>query len=72
MIYFPYVVATGVVPDCLATISERPEFATPLWAIVVLAVLFTFLQLYWGTLIIRQILKALGGDGGSDAAKKKV
>jgi hypothetical protein len=71
MIYFPYVVATGVVPDSLATIKEHPEFAGPLWAIVVLAVLFTFLQLYWGTLIIRQIVKALSGDGGLEIKKKK-
>ena len=72
VVYFPYVVVAGVLPDCLSSARDHPELHTPLYTIMVLAVLFTVLQLYWGTLVIKQIVKALSGGGsGGDTKTKK-
>jgi TLC domain len=68
VVYFPYVIVAGVLPDCLSSAKDHPELRAPLYTIMVLAVLFTLLQLYWGTLVIKQIVKAL--SGGSDGDKK--
>jgi TLC domain len=62
VIYFPYVVLSGVLPESLNSANIHPELTGPLYAIMILAVLFTLLQLYWGTLVIRQIVKALLGN----------
>ena len=74
MVLFPYVaIYVGVLPDCIKAIKERPEFTTPLTAIATFSVLFTCMQLYWGSLVVKQILKALrttGGGGGGDSGGK--
>ena len=69
VLYFPYVVVTGVLPESLSVAQERPEIATPVYTIMVMSLLFTVLQLYWGSLVIKQIVKALSG-GGDDKKKK--
>lgn len=70
VLYFPVLIFRNVVPDCWTLAHESPELATPLYVLLVLSILFTFLQLYWGSLIIRQIIKAVSG-GDSETKKKK-
>jgi len=72
-IYFPYVVVTQVLPEFYraTTDTDTPDTDAPaLWAIMMFSLLFTGLQMYWGSLVIKQIIKALGGDG-SDKTKKE-
>ena len=75
MICFPYVaIYVGVLPDCLKAIQqEKPQYTTPLLTIATFSILFTIMQLYWGSLVVKQIVKALttgggggGGGGGGD------
>ena len=65
MICFPYVaIYVGVLPDCLKAINEKPQYTTPLLTIATFSILFTIMQFYWGSLVVKQILKALTGGGG--------
>ena len=65
-VYFPYVMATTCVSDFWKAAmlpTEQERHGTPsgiFWGVIVLAVLFTMLQMYWGTLVVRQLLKAMG------------
>jgi hypothetical protein len=69
-IYFPYVALTQVLPDFLSASTKASQADAPaMWAIIFLSLLFTGLQMYWGSLVVRQVVKALGA-GGSKAAKK--
>jgi hypothetical protein len=62
-IYFPYVVFCWVIPDLLHVASlddtDRPPHTTPvkLYAIIASAVLFSCLQIHWGSLVLKQALK---------------
>ena len=66
--YFPYVVLTQVLPDfwkqANKTTKENSTMTagdtSALWAIMILSLLFSALQLYWGTMVVQQIVKALG------------
>ena len=67
-IYFPYVVLTQVLPDFWnqannKTIKQDSDMtardAPALWAIMILSLLFSILQLYWGTMVVQQIVKVL-------------
>ncbi|KAI2492411.1 TLC domain-containing protein [Fragilaria crotonensis] len=69
VLYFPYVMFTGVLPDCLSAANDHPEFVSPLYTVMLLGILFTMLQWYWGKLVIQQIIKALGGDAKTKKAK---
>lgn len=72
-IYFPYVVVTTVLPECwtaLRGLSPSP-ICLPIGLILVFALAFTALQLHWGTLVFRQIVKTLSGDGGDNVEKSK-
>jgi hypothetical protein len=70
-IYFPYVTLTQVIPDFIVASTKAPQADTPaIWTIIALSLLFTGLQLYWGSLVVKQVAKALGG-GGSKASSKK-
>ena len=69
VLYFPYVMFTGVLPDCLSAANDHPEFVSPLYTVMLLGILFTMLQWYWGKLVIQQIIKALGGDSKTKKAK---
>lgn len=61
-LYFPYVTVTGVIPDCL-TIRRLPMNQRegvpnlPLDIMMVFNTLFSLLQMYWGYLVVRQIVK---------------
>ena len=66
MIAFPYVSVMGVLRDVLHVTSlpldqrnNVPDL--PLYILAFLNVSFSCLQLYWGTLLIRQIIKLLQG-----------
>jgi hypothetical protein len=66
MIAFPYVSVMGVLRDVLNVTSlpldQRNHVPNlPLYIIAFLNVSFSCLQLYWGTLLIRQIIKLLQG-----------
>mmetsp|Transcript_14084 Transcript_14084/g.20583 ORF Transcript_14084/g.20583 Transcript_14084/m.20583 type:complete len:278 (-) Transcript_14084:363-1196(-) len=68
-ILFPYEVFTSCVPDIFYTISlpeEERDGATllSLYTVLTTSVSFTFLQMYWATLVARQIMKALAGKEG--------
>jgi hypothetical protein len=69
VLYFPYVIFTGVLPDSLSAANDHPEFVSQLYAVMLLGILFTMLQWYWGKLVIQQILKALSGDAKTKKAK---
>jgi len=68
MLAFPYISLTGAIPDFWQASKDRPEFALPCQAVVVVNILFIILQLYWGILIVKQISKAL--LGGKKEEKK--
>jgi hypothetical protein len=62
--YFPYVVLFHAAPDfwhALQTPDAQGKAA--LWFLLISSLAFTFLQLYWGRLVIRQGLKILRGGG---------
>jgi len=71
-VYVPYVVGALLLPDiaALLPVAEASQWWV-LTGIGVSASALTLLQLYWGTLIAKQVAKLLGGDGekvrGSDA-----
>jgi len=69
-IYFPYVVFTSVLPDLLfvASLPDDDRSGASVGKIYFLAMAalgFVFLQLYWGTLVAKQLIKAIFG-GSSD------
>ena len=66
MVAFPYISVMGVLRDVLHVTSLPLEQRNnvpnlPLYIIAFLNVAFSCLQLYWGTLLIRQIVKLLQG-----------
>ena len=66
MVAFPYISVMGVLRDVLHVTSLPLEHRNnvpnlPLYIIAFLNVAFSCLQLYWGTLLIRQIVKLLQG-----------
>jgi len=74
-IWFPFVSLLGVLPDAMVLHKaatereEADELPLGLYLLSGFNVLFSFLQLYWGGLIVRQILKVI--KGGSKKTKKK-
>jgi TLC domain len=63
-LYFPYVTFFGVLPDVLELraldVGERGNVSnTPFTVLAVINVLFSLLQMYWGNLLLRQVIKAL-------------
>jgi hypothetical protein len=72
MIAFPYVSVMGVLRDVLYVTSlpldQRNQVPNlPLYILAFLNVAFSCLQLYWGTLLIRQIIKLFQGPTKSKA-----
>mgnify|MGYP005724990255 CR=1 FL=1 len=68
-LYFPYVMAVGVVPDLLELLGAA-EPPVPKWVVTIFLVsagLLTALQLYWAKLLV----DAATGGGGSGAGTKK-
>ena len=66
MVAFPYISIVGVLRDALHVTSLPLEQRNnvpnlPLYIIAFLNVAFSCLQFYWGTLLIRQIIKLLKG-----------
>jgi len=55
-IYFPYVSITRVLPD-IKNVASNGTYTNALYGMGLLNVLFTVLQLYWGSLVIREIIK---------------
>lgn len=63
-ISFPYVSFVSVIPDIVQVASlpleeRRGVSAVPLYAMAILNLFFSCLQFYWGTLVLRQAIKAL-------------
>ena len=58
-VYFPYVIAVGVVPDLLELLQAPtpPVSRVSLTTILVSAILLTGLQLYWAKLLLEQALQ---------------
>jgi TLC domain len=77
-VLFPYVMVTTCLPDfwkasLLRTEEEKHGVSSmTLKVVFVLSLLFTLLQLHWGSLVARQIAKALGlmPSRKSDLTKK--
>jgi hypothetical protein len=70
MVYFPYMIFYHCIPDCLALSTERPELTGPSYTLLMLAVFFMILQIYWGMLIIKQATKAMRSKGKTEIKKK--
>lgn len=63
-ISFPYVSFVSVIPDIIEVTSlpieeRRGVLAAPLYAMATLNLFFSCLQFYWGTLVLRQVIKKL-------------
>jgi len=70
-VYFPYVVVALLLPDIVALLPTAD--ATQWWilsGIACSASALTLLQLYWGTLIAKQVAKLLNGDGKKEGHKE--
>jgi TLC domain len=75
-IAFPYVSIAGVLADVIHVTSlplnQRNGVPNlPLYIMAFLNVLFSCLQLYWGSLLIRQIIKLIYGREGTTKDKAK-
>lgn len=55
-LYFPFVSVTRVLPD-IRQLTSKDIYPKPLHAMAVLNVLFTLLQLHWGSLIVQELIK---------------
>ena len=55
-IYFSYVSVTCVLPD-IVKVASKGIYVKPLYTMALLNVLFTLLQLYWGSLVVQEIIK---------------
>lgn len=55
-LYFPYMIVTIAAPDFYA------EGSLPSTMLLVMSILFTFLQMYWATLVFGQVKKVLFGS----------
>jgi hypothetical protein len=74
-LYFPYVTVMGVIPDLLTIRSlpatERPGIPNlPLDIMIVFNTMFSCLQMYWGYLVARQVIKLLLGTSSTDDKNK--
>jgi len=64
--YFPWVVAMHAIPDILEVINQIPADERPhapdlaLYGVITFGVAFSVLQIYWGVLVFKQVLKVLG------------
>lgn len=68
--YFPYITFTICLSDFWSTANSTKE--VPLYIVCVLNLLFAGLQIHWGVLITKQLIKVLsGGSGGGDQKTKK-
>lgn len=61
---FPYVSFVSVIPDILHVAALSPNdrrevSVVPLYAMAILNLFFSCLQFYWGTLVLRQVIKAV-------------
>jgi len=78
MIYFPYVITQQMIPDCWRKLNfgeemtfedgttvqkNNHEYKLPIEIVLTTAIFFTLLQLYWGILVVKQVVKALSGGG---------
>jgi hypothetical protein len=75
-IAFPYVSVFGVLRDVIEVTSlpldQRNNVPNlPLIIMAFLNVFFSCLQLYWGSLLVRQVVKLVRGDGDSTKVKVK-
>ena len=68
-LYFPYVMC-GVLKDMVAVMMQGTEIVAPMIT-VVCGVSMTLLQLYWGTLIVKQLKKLLAPPPDSDPCKER-
>lgn len=74
-VYFPYVSYRWVVPDLLEMrqlpVEQRQGVTNlPFDAMIVFCTLFAALQMYWGFLIVRQIVKLITGKPSKDPNKR--
>ena len=69
-LYFPFETVMGVVPDLMAYRRSGTDMPTlPLDILVVTNLLFSMLQLYWGFLIVRTLIKMLSGISSKSKTK---
>lgn len=71
LFYFPKVVFGQLLPDAYLKWSqpENTEHRLPIAIIAIFSLCFTALQMYWGSLILKQIAKALKGDDKEEASQ---
>lgn len=60
-VYFPIVSVTQVLPDILDVAAKQGIYPRVLYFMALLNVLFTILQLYWGSLVVQGIIKLIQG-----------
>ena len=66
--YFPYITFTKCLPDFWYNANQTKEVA--LYVVCVLNLLFAGLQIHWGILIAKQLIKVVTGTAGSDNPKE--
>jgi TLC domain len=73
MIYFPQVIFKQVFPDGWSKLQheENAPYKLAIYVVLIFSALFTLLQLYWGTLVLRQIAKAVGGGNNDPPARQE-
>jgi TLC domain len=75
LIYFPQVIFKQVIPDGWNKLQqeENEPYKLAISIVLIFSTLFTLLQLYWGTLVLRQIAKAVKvGPPQEDKKKAKI
>lgn len=55
-LYFPYVSVASVLPD-IRQAARKGIYRSSLYSMAVLNILFTLLQLYWGSLVVKELVK---------------
>lgn len=63
-VYFPYVSITSVLPD-IHKVAAKGIYRKALYVMTLLNMLFTILQLYWGTLVVQEIITAIVTSGNT-------
>jgi TLC domain len=74
MLYFPRIIVSQVLPDGWSKLQQEANapYKLAISIVLIFSTLFTLLQLYWGTLVLRQIAKAVQSTQPPSERKAKI